>query len=436
MTDRIARRPGPRIARPSIAAVCALAWFQLAAATEPPALPPVGPSTFRPPKVIGWSGEETPVAPRGFAVHRFADGLDNPRWLLALPNGDVLVSQARTERLAGMTDDTIEALRQLNILGRSANNIVLLRETSDGVERSVLIDGLNLPHGMLFLDGYLYVANTDALLRFPFSLGQLRIDAPSQKVFAIPAGEHTNYWNNHWTRTVIASADGRKIYLTVGAGTNANENGIEHPERAAIWQSNPDGSGRRLFATGLRNPVGIDIEPFSGALWCTVNERDGLGEDVPPDFLTRIEDGAFYGWPYVYYGTYPDPYHAKHNPEQVATAQKLARVPDLALGAHSVPLGLKFYRGEQFPARYRSGAFVARRGGVGRAEFLGYDVVFVPFENGAPTGMVELFLTGFIADRALGTVHGRPVAIEEMDDGSLLISDDAGNSVWRVSYRH
>jgi len=417
-------------------ALLILSAFSIDAAEGPPVpeLPPVGISAFRMPKVIGWSPDEAPVAPAGFVVERYAGDLDRPRWLLPLPNGDVLVSQSRTERLAGMPDDVIEELTKMDILGRSANNVMLLRPTGQGVQRSVLIDGLNLPHGMELLDGYLYVAVTDALLRFPFRPGQTAIDAPAEKVIDIPAGEQTSYWNNHWTRNVLASPDGKKLYLTIGAGTNADENGLEHPERASIWELKPDGSGKRLFATGLRNPVGIDYDPVSGDLWTTVNERDGLGDDLPPDFMTRVVDGAFYGWPYVYYGTYPDPFHANASPAKVADAQQRARVPDLALGGHSVPLGLRFYRGETFPEKYRHGAFVARRGGVGRAEFLGYDVVFVPFEDGAPTGVIEPFLTGFIADRELGTVRGRPVGVEELADGSLLISDDAGDTIWRVHH--
>jgi glucose/arabinose dehydrogenase len=399
-----------------------------------PILAPVGLSSFRPPTIIGWPDGTAPAGPPGFVVRKYAGDFDSPRWLLPLPNGDVLVSQSRTERLAGMPEEVIAALTRTNFLGPSANNIILLRKTGDGITRSTLIDSLNLPHGMMTLGDYLYVANTDALLRFPFRAGQSEIDAPAEKILEIPAGERTNYWNNHWTRNIIASADGKKVYLTVGAGTNANENGVEHPDRAAIWEFNPDGTGKRLYATGLRNPVGIDLEPVSGDIWTTVNERDGLGEDVPPDFLTRVVDGAFYGWPYVYYGTYPDPVHAQANPDKVAEAQKTARVPDLALGGHSVPLGLRFYRGSLFPEKYRHGAFVARRGGVGRAEFLGYDVVFIPFDAGAPTGEIEPFLTGFIADRSLGTVHGRPVAVAELADGSLLISDDAGNTIWHVSY--
>jgi glucose/arabinose dehydrogenase len=230
------------------------------------------------------------------------------------------------------------------------------------------------------------------------------------------------------------SPDRKKLYLSVGAATNVNAKGIDHPERAAIWELNPDGSDKRLYATGLRNPVGMVNDPFTGDLWATVNERDGLGEDVPPDFLTRVVDGAFYGWPYVYFGTYPDPTHARLNPERVAAAQKTARVPDLALGAHSVPLGLLFYRGQQFPDKYRRGAFVARRGGVSRARLRGFDVVFVPFANGDPVGEIEPFLSGFIEDYDQGTVHGRPVGLAMLPDGSLLVADDAGNTIWRVAY--
>ena len=193
---------------------------------------------------------------------------------------------------------------------------------------------------MLFADGHLYVANTDALIRFPYELGDTRIHGPAEKLLDIPAGEQTNLWNNHWTRNIISSGDGQLLFLSVGAGTNANEDGDEHPERAAIWQVKIDGSGKRLYATGLRNPVGMDLDPATGDLWTTVNERDGLGEDLPPDFLTRVVDGADYGWPYVYYGTYPDPFHARNSPAQVASAQETARVPDLALEGHSVPLGL------------------------------------------------------------------------------------------------
>ena len=394
-----------------------------------PELPPPGPSVFRLPQLSPWPAGAGPRAPAGFRVERFATGLDNPRWLHVLPNGDVLVAQSRTESMSGMPPDVVSVLSKQGIFGPSANSILLLRRTRGGLERHVLVeDRLRQPFGMLLHEGYLYVANTDGLVRFPFRTGDTRITAAPEPVIAIPAGPD----NNHWTRNVIATPDGSRLLVSVGAATNVNEQGRDPPDRAAIWEIRPDGSGKRLLATGLRNPVGLAFEPVTGALWTTVNERDGLGQDVPPDYLTRVVDGAFYGWPYVYFGTYVDPTWQKLDPAAVKDAQKRARVPDLALGAHSVPLGLHFYRGEAFPGRYRQGAFVARRGGGSRVEFLGFDVVFVPFSGGVPSAPPEPFLTGFIADMARGQVHGRPVGLAELPDGSLLVADDAGNTLWRV----
>jgi glucose/arabinose dehydrogenase len=399
-----------------------------------PALPPVGRAVFRQANYVGWSANESPSAPPGFVVQKFAGELDHPRWLLVLPSGDVLVSQARTEKLGGMSADVIAALTKQGVLGKSPNNIILIRWSGNSATQTEFLSGLSQPFGMALVGKYLYVANTDALVRYLFAAGDARIDSEPEKILDIPSGEQTRHWNNHWTRNVIVSPDGRKLYLSVGAATNVNEQGIDHPERAAIWELNADGSGKRLFATGLRNPVGMDFDPATGDLWTTVNERDGLGEDVPPDFLTRVVDGAFYGWPYVYFGTYPDPTHAKLNPERVAEAQETARVPDLALGAHSVPLGLLFYRGQQFPDKYRNGAFVVRRGGVARAELLGFDVIFVPFADGAPSGEIEPFLRGFIEDPDKVTVRGRPVGLAMLPDGSLLVTDDAAGVIWRVTY--
>ena len=399
-----------------------------------PNLPPLGQVVFRQANIIGWSDNQAPSAPPGFTVEKFATDLDYPRWLLVLPNGDTLVSQARTESLGGMTQDVIDALTVQGVLGASPNNIVLLRQTDDGLMRSDFLEGLSQPFGMVVLDDYLYVANTDGIVRYPYQAGVSRIETLPEKLLDIPSGEQTSFWNNHWTRNLIVSPDSEKLYLSVGAATDVNANGLDHPERAAIWELNPDGSGKRLFATGLRNPVGMDFDPVNGDLWATVNERDGLGEDVPPDFLTRVVDGAFYGWPYVYFGTYPDPTHAKLNPERVAEAQSVARVPDLGLGGHSVPLGLMFYRGDQFPEKYRRGAFIARRGGVARSQLLGFDVIFVPFANGAPTGEIEPFLSGFIDDLDQGTVHGRPVGLAMLPDGSMLVTDDTANIIWRVTY--
>jgi glucose/arabinose dehydrogenase len=394
-----------------------------------PDLPPPGPTVFRLPQLVPWPAGAGPRAPDGFRVERFAAGLDNPRWLHVLPNGDVLVAQSRTESMSGMPPDLVALLTRQGVFGPSANSIILLRPAAAGMERHVLVDGLRQPFGMLLHGGHLYVANTDGLLRFRFRVGDTRLTAAPEQVITIPAGPD----NNHWTRNVIATPDGSRLLVSVGAATNVNEEGRDPPDRAAIWDIRPDGSGKRLLATGLRNPVGLAFEPVTGGLWTTVNERDGLGQDVPPDYLTRVVDGAFYGWPYVYFGTYVDPTWQKLNPAAVKAAQERARVPDLALGAHSVPLGLHFYRGRDFPARYRKGAFVARRGGGSRVEFLGFDVLFVPFDAGAPSGAPEPFLTGFIADMARGQVHGRPVGLAELPDGSLLVADDAGNTVWRIA---
>lgn len=399
-----------------------------------PDLPPLGGATFKRPVVVGWGDEGQPDAPAGFRVERFADGLDSGRWLYVLPNGDVLVAQARTEGMGGFPPEVIEMLTAQNAFGPSADNIILLRRTSEGLQRHVFIDGLNQPFGMLLLGNFLYVANTDSLIRYAYLPDAVRLSGPPQKLLDIPAGEDVNPWNNHWTRNLVASPDGEALYLTVGSGTDVNASGNEQPERAAIWKFRPDGSDKRLFATGLRNPTGLAWHPVTGELWTTVNERDGIGADVPPDYLTRVVDGAFYGWPFVYFGTYPDPTWASKDPAAVKAAAESARVPDLALGAHSVPLGLLFYRGRSFPARFREGAFVARRAGVGRASFIGPDVVFLPFENGSPTGEIQPFLTGFVEDDAKGTVRGRVVGLAEMPDGSLLVADDGANVIWRISY--
>lgn len=399
-----------------------------------PDLPPLGGATFKRPIVVGWGDDGQPVAPPGFSVELFADGFDSGRWLYVLPNGDVLVAQARTEAMGGFPTEVLEALTAQKVFGPSADNIILLRRSDSGLQRHVFVDGLNQPFGMLLLGNHFYVANTDALVRYAYLPGAVRVSGPPKKILDIPAGEEANPWNNHWTRNVIATPDGNRLFLTVGSATDVNANGNEHAERAAIWILQPDGGGKRLYATGLRNPVGLALHPDTGELWTTVNERDGIGADVPPDYLARVVDGAFYGWPYVYFGTYPDPTWEKKDPAAVQAAAATARVPELALGGHSVPLALLFYQGRSFPERYRQGAFVARRAGVGRASFIGPDVVFLPFKNGVPTGEIEPFLTGFVADDAKGTVHGRAVGLAVLPDGSLLIADDGANVIWRVKY--
>ena len=395
-----------------------------------PGLPPPGPSVFRLPKLVPWPADRGPVAPAGFSVSAYARGLEHPRALCVLPNGDVLVSQGRTERMGGMPPEVLRVLTEQGVFGPSPDNVILLRREAGRVSQYTLVENLNQPFGLLFRSGYLYVANTDAVVRYRFEPGATRIEGAPETVIRIPVGES----NNHWTRNLLAVPESDRLLLAVGSGTNVNEDGTEPPERAAIWEIAADGSDRRLLATGLRNPVGLDFEPTTGALWVTVNERDGLGENVPPDYLTRVVPGAFYGWPYVYFGDYPDPTQLRRDPGAVARARETARVPDLALGAHSVPLGLAFYRGRAFPERYRGGAFIARRGGGSRVEYQGFDLVFVPFAGGQPTGAIEPFVTGFIVDQAAGTVAGRPVGMVELADGSLLFSDDAGGVVWQVRY--
>lgn len=400
-----------------------------------PELPALGGSTYKRPIVIGWSDSATPTAPPGFEVELFADGFDSGRWLYVLPNGDVLVAQARTEAMGGFPPEINAELTRQGVFGPSADNIILLRRTRNGVQRHTFLENLNQPCGMLLVDDDFYVANTDALWRFHYETGATRLEGPGEKLLDIPAGEETNPWNNHWTRNVIAAPDAGSLFLSVGSATDVNADGNEPPERAAIWKINRDGGDKQIFATGLRNPVGLAIEPETNALWTTVNERDGIGADVPPDYLTEVVPGAFYGWPYVYFGTYPDPTQSRRDPEAVAAAQEVARVPDVALGGHSVPLGLLFYDGSSFPSRYAGGAFIARRAGVGRPSFHGPDVLFLPFENGRPTGDVEIFLGGFVADDAKAEVRGRAVGLAELPDGSLLVSDDGANVIWRVSYR-
>jgi glucose/arabinose dehydrogenase len=393
-----------------------------------PQLPPVSAAVVRMPRLVPRPAGWRPAAPPGFGVEAWAEGLDGPRRLHVLPNGDVLVAQSRTERMAGLPDAVVATLTRQGIFGPSANNVLLLRRRGAGVERHVYLEGLRQPYGLLLLDEWLYVANTDALLRYRFVPGATRLDSPPEKVLDLPSGPV----NNHWTRNVVARADGRRLYVGVGAASNANEEGTDPPGRAAVWEVDPDARTWRMFATGLRNPAGLATDPTSGALWATVNERDGLGEDVPPDYLARVVDGAFYGWPYVYFGTYPDPAWRRRDPARVTRAAREARVPDLALGGHSVPLGLVFPRSTRGSARYREGAFVARRGGVGRARFLGYDVAWVPFRAGVPTGAVEPFLSGFVADYERGEVYGRPTDVAELADGSLLVSDDGAGMLWRV----
>jgi glucose/arabinose dehydrogenase len=384
--------------------------------------------------VMPWPEGRTPTAPPGFEVSLYADGFQRPRWLYVLPNGDVLVAESANAggwRDTLMSPDQVAARWASGNRGHSANRITLLRDAdADGkAERRVpLLWGLNQPVGMLYLDGWLYVANTDALVRYPFQPGDTAIMSAPRRVLELPAGGY----NNHWTRNVVANADGSRLYVTVGSATNVDEERIDErdPRRAAILELTPDGSGMRVFASGLRNPLGLDWAPGTRTLWTVVNERDGLGDDLVPDYLTSVREGGFYGWPYAYWGRHEDPRQRGRRPDLVA--QSIA--PDFALGAHTASLGLAFYRGGAFPMRYRGGAFIGQRGSWNRSGLAGYRVLFVPFERGRPSGAAEDFMTGFFADSAAGTVFGRPIGVAELPDGSLLVADDPANRVWRVAY--
>jgi len=378
-------------------------------------------------KVVGWPVKETPNAPAGFIVDALATDIESPRWLYVLPNGDLLVAQSRTTKTPKDDPALAKALTDAGSLGTSPNQITLLRDANkDGryETRQVFLAALHQPFGMALEKGYFYVANTDSVMRYPYKDGATSIDVGGEKILDLPAGGY----NNHWTRNIVFSPAGDKLYITVGSQTNVDEEGIDamDPRRAAILECNPDGSGLRVFASGLRNPNGLDWAPSTGALWTVVNERDELGDDVPPDFLTSVKDGGFYGWPYAYFGI-EDPRHKGKKPELVAKAL----VPDVAVGAHTASLGFLFYKGSSFPERYRNGAFVAQHGSWNRSKFSGYRVAFVPFSGGS-TNPVEDFVTGFIASEARKEVYGRPVGLAVLPGGSLAIADDAGNRIWRV----
>jgi glucose/arabinose dehydrogenase len=362
--------------------------------------------------VIGWPSGKTPIAPEGFVVNKYADGMKSPRWIYVLPNNDVLVACANT--------------------GKNSANIVLLfrgmAKNGQPTLRDTFLSDLNQPFGMLMLGNNFYVANTDGVLMFPYQTGQTKITAAGKKILDLPAGGY----NNHWTRNLIANAKGTKIYVTVGSGSNVGEHGIKHEDhRANILEINPDGSGERVYASGLRNPVGMGWAPGTNTLWTAVNERDNLGDDLVPDFMTSVKDGGFYGWPYSYFGQHVDP--RIEGKDQRPDLVRMAIVPDIALGSHTASLGLAFYTKTAFPEKYQGGAFIGQHGSWNRSTLTGYRVAFVPFQNGKPTGEPEDFLTGFIANASKSEVYGRPVGVTVLPDGSLLVADDSSGILWRVS---
>lgn len=382
-------------------------------------------------KVIGWPSGKTPVAPAGFTVTKFADSLDHPRWIYAAENGDIFIAESNT-KLSGIKKLGAKLSRKIKTqgYGESADRITLFRDSNkDGIPESrfVFAENLNQPLGMLILDNHFYVANTDGLLQFDYSPGSTRIGGRGKQIVSLPAGGY----NNHWTRNIIANKKGDKIYISVGSGTNVAEHGMENEiRRANILEINTDGTGERIYASGLRNPVGMDWAPGTETLWTAVNERDGLGDELVPDYITSVKDGGFYGWPYSYFGQHEDPrMKDQQNPEMI----KKAIIPDVSLGAHTASLGLAFYNEKAFPARYHNGAFVGQHGSWNRSELSGYKLVFVPFDKGKPSGKPEDFLTGFIADASKSEVYGRPVGVTILADGSMLVADDVSKVIWRVS---
>ncbi|QEI07743.1 sorbosone dehydrogenase family protein [Pigmentiphaga aceris] len=377
-----------------------------------------------------WPPGTRPSVAAGMKVQAFADGLDHPRWLFKLPNGDVLVAESNKPAQQGSAG--IRGWIMGKVMARagagvpSADRITLLRDTDgDGVadQRSVFLKDLHSPFGMALIGNTFYVANANGVVAFPYRSGDTEITAAGKPIVDLPAGR-----NHHWTKNLIASRDGKRLYATVGSNSNVGENGMdEEVGRAAIWEIDPAAKQKRLFASGLRNPNGLAWEPKTGALWTSVNERDEIGSDLVPDYVTSVRDGGFYGWPYSYYGDRVDTRIKPPRPDLVATAIK----PDYAVGAHTASLGIAFSTGSTLPEHFRHGMFIAQHGSWNRDPHSGYKVIYVPFQNGMPTGMPVDLLTGFLGPD--GKAFGRPVGVIQDAKGALLVADDVGNVIWRVS---
>jgi glucose/arabinose dehydrogenase len=430
------------------AAAAATLWLvALTACSAPSRVPPettIGPNPVlpEPEKTLvptvqvaeakGWPQGVKPAAAPGVVVNAYAQGLEHPRWVHVLPNGDVLVAETQAppkpEDGKGIKGTVMKSLmKKAGSGGGSANRITLLRDADgDGVAevKTVFLEGLNSPFGMALIGNDLYVANTDAVVRYPYTPGQTRITAPGTKLTDLPAGP----LNHHWTKSLIASRDGSKLYATVGSNSNVAENGMDKEQgRAAIWEIDAKTGHKRLYATGLRNPNGMAWEPRTGTLWTVANERDELGNDLVPDYLTSVKDGGFYGWPYSYYGQHVDDRVKPQKPDLVAKALK----PDYALGAHVAALGLVAAESTALPAPFANGMFIGEHGSWNRKPPSGYKVVFVPFADGKPSGMPIDVLSGFLS--AQGEAYGRPVGVALDKRGALLVADDVGNTVWRAS---
>jgi glucose/arabinose dehydrogenase len=383
-------------------------------------------------KVIDWPAGKTPMAPAGFEVTRFADGMKSPRNIVIAPNGDVIVVLANSERKGvEKIAVAISGKAKSEVGGKSVNTVMLFRDANkDGKPELVsnFLSGLNQPYGAAFIGNSFYVANTDGIWMYPYKSGDTKIVGEGKKILELPAGGY----NNHWTRNLLVNEAKTKIYVSVGSGSNVGENGMEHEvKRANILEINPDGTNERIFASGLRNPVGMAWAPGTNALWTAVNERDGLGDELVPDYITSVKDGGFYGWPYAYFGQHEDPRLKGKNPELV----KKTIVPDIAVGAHTASLGLAFYTANKFPAKYQGGAFIGQHGSWNRSELAGYKVAFVPFKAGKQAGEMEDFLSGFIADAGKSQVYGRPVGVAVANDGALLVADDVSGIIWRVAVK-
>jgi len=418
----------------------ALFWRKLQGAAPQPAwgntpvVPEAKPQgaipTLKMPSARGWDVGQKPTAAPGLKVNAFATDLKHPRWINVLPNGDVLI--AESNQVAGPIRSVFSyamqaTMRRARALGVSANRITVLRDADgDGIAdtRSIFLSGLNSPFGMVLVGEDFYVANTDAIMKFPYRGGETRITAPGAKLADLPAGT----LNHHWTKDLTASPDGTKLYATVGSNSNIGENGIEaEKNRAAVLEVDRASGQWRVFASGLRNPNGPAWEPQTGALWVVVNERDELGNDLVPDYMTSVKEGAFYGWPYSYFGDRVDTRVEPRRPDMVAKAM----APDYALGAHTASLGLAFNTGNLFPQAMAGGAFIGQHGSWNRKPRAGYKVIFVPFADGKPSGKPQDVLTGFVSDD--GEARGRPVGVQLDKQGALLVADDVGNAIWRVT---
>jgi glucose/arabinose dehydrogenase len=384
---------------------------------------------MRVPTAIGWTAGETPAVATGLKVQAFATGFEHPRTVYTLPNGDILVVESNGPPTPiYRPKDYIEAKVKgwAGTDGKGGNRITLLRVNGDGRPdiRSVLIDHLNSPFGVVLVGNDLYVADTDAVLRFPYVEGQTRITAPGVKLTDLPGGPI----DHHWTKSLTASPDGSKLYVGVGSNSNITENGLSAEEgRAAIYEVDRASGMKRIFASGTRNPTGLAFEPNTGKLWAVVNERDEIGPNLVPDYLTSVKENAFYGWPYSYYGHHVDIRVEPQRPDLVAKAI----APDYALSSHVAPLGLTFSQTSNLPPAYRNGAFVSEHGSWDRSPLNGYKVVYIPFRAGRPSGPPQDVVTGFLTPDE--KAKGRPVGVTFDRSGALLIADDVGNTVWRVS---